>query len=309
MPLPLIIVLSVLGGLILIVFILILGIYSYVFYSPRKGQIGNDGLLNSSNFANYEDKMKNLITTLMDRPCEDIYIKSFDKLKLHARLFENKKSKIVALLFHGYRGASYRDFCGGANEAINMGYNVVLTDHRAHGLSQGHSITFGIKEVQDVLSWVDYARKRFGDDINIVLVGISMGGATVLMAADKIEGNVKIIADSPYSSPKLLLIDTLKTIHLPVFIFYPLLCLSTLVFANANLNKYSAYDSIKKSNHPILIIHGDKDTVVHQHLSMDLYKQYPDKIQYESFSGADHGESYLINTNRYQKIIADFLEK
>ena len=309
MPLPLIIILSVIGGLILIVFILILGIYAYVFYSPRKGQIGNDGLLNSSNFANYEERMKNLITTLMDRTYEDIYIKSFDKLKLHARLFENKSSKTVALLFHGYRGASYRDFCGGANEAINMGYNVILTDHRAHGLSQGHSITFGIREVQDVLSWVDYARKRFGNDINVVLIGISMGGATVLMVADKIEGNVKIIADSPYSSPKLLLIDTLKTIHLPVFIFYPLLCLSALVFAHTNLNKYSAYDSIKKSNHPILIIHGDKDTVVHQSLSLNLYREHQDKIQYESFSGADHGESYLINTNRYRAIISDFLNK
>ena len=136
-----------------------------------------------------------------------------------------------------------------------------------------------------------------------------MGGATVLMAADKIEGNVKIIADSPYSSPKLLLIDTLKTIHLPVFIFYPLLCLSALVFAHTNLNKYSAYDSIKKSNHPILIIHGDKDTVVHQPLSLNLYREHQDKIQYESFSGADHGESYLTDTNRYRAIITDFLNK
>ena len=309
MPIPLIVVLAVIAGMLLIIFILVLGIYAFIFYSPRKGQISNVGLLESSNFANYGDKMKKLITTLMNRPYEDIYVNSFDKLKLHARLYENKGSKTVALLFHGYRGASYRDFCGGANEAINMGYNVILTDHRAHGLSQGHSITFGAREVQDVLSWVNYARNRFGNDINIVLIGISMGGATVLMAADKVEGNVKIIADCPYASVKLVLIDTLKTIHLPVFIFYPLLCLSALLFAHTNLNKYSAFDSVKNSHHPILIIHGDKDSVVHQHLSLDLYRANQNKIHYESFSGADHGESYLTNTNRYQKIITDFLEK
>ena len=309
MPIPLIIVLAVIAGMLLIIFILILGIYAFIFYSPRKGQISNAGLLESSNFSNYSDKMKNLITTLMNRPYEDVYVNSFDTLKLHARLYENKGSKTVALLFHGYRGASYRDFCGGANEAINMGYNVILTDHRAHGLSQGHSITFGAREVQDVLSWVNYARNRFGNDINIVLIGISMGGATVLMAADKIEGNVKIIADSPYASTKLMLIDTLKTIHLPVFIFYPLLRLSALVFVHTNINKYSAFDSIKKTNHPVLIIHGDKDSVVHQNLSQKLFIEYQDRIRYESFEGADHGESYLINTNRYQKIIADFLNK
>lgn len=309
MPIPLIVVLSVIAGLLLFILISIIGIYAFIFYSPRKGQISNEGLLNSSNFANYGDKMKNLITALMNRPYEDIYVNSFDKLKLHARLYENKSSKTVALLFHGYRGASYRDFCGGANEAINMGYNVILTDHRAHGLSQGHSITFGAREVQDVLSWVDYARNRFGENINVVLIGISMGGATVLMAADKIAGNVKIIADSPYASVKLMLIDTLKTIHLPVFIFYPLLLLSALVFAHTNINKYSAFDSLKKSNHPILIIHGEKDSVVHQSLSLNLFREHIDKIRYESFEGADHGESYLMDTNRYQKIIADFLNK
>lgn len=309
MPIPLIIILSVIAILLLIVFVLILGIFAFIFYSPRKGQINNKDLLDSSNFEGYGEKMKNLIITLVNRSYEDIYINSFDKLKLHARLYENKGSNTVAILFHGYRGASYRDFCGGANEAINMGFNVILTDQRAHGLSEGHSITFGIREVQDVLSWVNYARNRFGSDVNIVLIGISMGGATVLMAADKIEGNVKIIADSPYPSVKSLLIDILKSIHLPVFIFYPLLCLSALMLAHTNINKYSAFDSLKKCNHPVLIIHGDKDSVVHQNLSFNLFNAHQDKIRYETFSGADHGESYLINTNRYQKIIADFLKK
>ena len=308
MPIPLIIALSIVLGILILLFIVLFGFYRYIMFSPRKGQLNDFDLQSSSNFAGYEDVMKDLITSLMAKPYEDIYINSFDKLKLHARLFENKNSNTVAILCHGYRGTAYRDFCGGAKEALALGYNVIIIDQRAHGTSQGHSITMGVREVKDLISWTEYAKERFGKDIKLVLIGISMGGATVLMAADKIDGDVKIIADSPYSSPKLMMQDTVRSLHLPVFIFYPLINLTSLLFAHTSLNKISAYDSIKNTNHPILIIHGDKDTVVNQHLSLDLYHAFEDKIQYESFPGADHGVSYLNDTPRYQKIIRDFLE-
>ena len=306
--LPLIIALSVVAFLLILFFVALFCLYRYVFYSPRKGQLDDFNLLMSDNFRRYADGLKALITELMQRPYEDIYINSFDKLKLHARLFENKESNKVAILFHGYRGTAYRDFCGGAKEAIELGYNVILIDHRAHGLSQGHSITFGVKEVQDLLSWVKFAKERFGQNIELVLIGISMGGATVLMSADKVGENVKIIADCPYSSPKIMLKETLKSIHLPVCIFYPLISLTARIFAHTNLNKLSAYDTIKNTNSKVLIIHGDNDSVVNYKISQALYQRYPGKIQYELFPGAEHGVSYLQDSDRYRKVISDFLK-
>ena len=307
--LQLIIILCVVGFLLLVFIVALLLLYRNVFYSPLKGQINDFDLQNSKNFQGYEDELKQLIIELMARPYEDIYVQSFDKLKLHARLFENKNSNKVAILCHGYRGTAYRDFCGGAKEAIELGYNVILIDERAHGTSQGHSITVGVREVKDLLAWVNYARERFGKNIDLVLIGISMGGATVLMAADKVGENVKIIADCPYSSPKIMLKETIKAIHLPVFIFYPLVNLTSILFAHTNLSKISAYDSIKVTNNKVLIIHGNKDSVVNYKISQTLYQTYPDKIRYELFDGADHGVSYLVDTNRYRQIIIDFLEK
>lgn len=304
---PLIIILIVVASILVVLLLAIILLYINIFYSPLKGQINDFNLQGSRQFAGYEDELKALIIKLMERPYEDIYVKSFDKLKLHARLFENKGSNRVAILCHGYRGTAYRDFCGGANEAIELRYNVILIDERAHGSSQGHSITFGIREVKDLLSWVEYARNRFGQNIELALIGISMGGATVLMAADKVGENVKIIADSPYSSPKILLKETIRSIHLPVFILYPMLYITSLIFAHTNLNKLSAYSSIKKTNNKVLIIHGNKDSVVNYKISEKLYQTYPDKIQYELFDGADHGVSYLTDKQRYQKIISDFL--
>ena len=308
MPVFLIVILSILGGLIVLLFIGLLGLYLFTFHSPKKWQ-SNDYNLSGPFYKGMEDQVIPLIDSIRAiKYDEDIYITSFDKLKLHARLYLNPDSNKVAVMCHGYRGTPCRDFSGGAVEMIKLGYNVILIDERAHGSSKGHSITFGVRETKDVVSWVNYVRNRFGENIELVLVGISMGGATVLMASDKV-GKAKIIADCPYSSPKIMLQQSVKMMGLPVPIFYPLVNLTSILFAHTNLNKLSAYDSIKNTDNPILIIHGGSDSIVPNWISSDLYQEYPDKIQYELFDGADHGMSYLVDKARYQKVIKDFLNK
>ena len=301
-----IIISSVVLFLLTLFLIVLYGLYRYSFYSPKKGQL-DDFNLSAPLYRGVEKEVTELIKGIRSYPYEDIYISSFDKLKLHARLFENKENNKIAILCHGYRGTACRDFSGGAQEIIALGYNVVLIDERAHGQSQGHSITMGVREVNDLLSWIDYAYQRFGKNIELVLVGISMGGATVLMAADKVE-NAKIIADCPFSSPKIMLKETISQLNLSPKAFYPILNLSAILFAHTNMNKRSAYDSIKNTNNKILIIHGDSDKVVPHRISYDLYQTYPDKIQYELFEGANHGLSYLVDTKRYREIIHNFLK-
>ena len=308
MPVFLIVILSILGGLIILFFLALFFLYNFTFYSPKKGQL-DDYNFSSPIYNGMREKAIPLIDSIIAIPHdEDVYITSFDKLKLHARLYLNKENpKKVAILCHGYRGTARRDFSGGAVEVINLGYNVILIDERAHGASKGHSITFGVREHKDCLSWVNYAKNRFGDDIELVLIGISMGGATVLMASDKVS-NAKIIADCPFTSPKIMLKETVRQMGLPVKLVYPLLNLSSIIYGHTNLNKVSIYDSIKNTTNKVLIIHGDKDSIVPHWISHDLYNAYPNKIRYELFPNADHGMSYLIDKPRYQKIIKEFLD-
>ena len=186
----LIIIGSVLLFLLIIFFLALYFVYRFSFYSPHKGQLDDYTDLDGPIFGPYKEQLIPMIEKLRKRPYEDIYIESFDKLKLHAKYYEVKGSKKVALMFHGYRGTVNRDFCAASQLFMDLGYSLITVDHRAHGKSQGHSITFGVRESKDLVSWVDYAKKRFGEDFEYILVGISMGGATVLLAADKVE-NVK----------------------------------------------------------------------------------------------------------------------
>ena len=307
MPVWLIILLSVLGGLMILLFIALYALYRFTFYSPKKGQDDHYNL-GAPLYRGMQDQVKPLIDKIVAIPYEDAYITSFDKLRLHARIYVNPNSNKVAVLCHGYRGTPYRDFSGGAVEILNLGYNVVLIDERAHGLSQGHTITFGVRETKDCISWVNYAKDRFGQDIELLLVGISMGGAVVLMASDKV-GKCKVIADAPFTAPRIMLQESVRQLGLPVPIFYPLVNLSLIIYGHTSLNKVSAFDSVNNTDNKILIIHGNSDSVVPNWISSDLYQTFPDKIQYELFNGADHGMSYIVDKPRYQKIIKDFLNK
>ena len=307
MKIALIIIGSVLLFLLIVFFLALYFVYRISFTNPKSRRLDDYADLDGPVFGPYKEELLPKIAAFKERPYEDIYINSFDKLKLHAKYFEVKGSKKVALMFHGYRGTVYRDFCAASKIFMDLGYSIITVDHRAHGQSQGHSITFGARESKDLVSWVDYAKKRFGEDYEYILVGISMGGATVLIAADKVE-NVKLLVDCPYSTPKLILQETLKAIKLSPKFFYPLVNLSSIIFGHTNLNKVSAFDSIKNTNNKILIVHGDSDQVVPHHISQKLYETYPDKIQYELFKGANHGCSYMADTDRYIKVVSDFLK-
>ena len=89
----------------------------------------------------------------------------------------------IEIQFHGYRGDADRDLGGAIFRAFAVGRNALVIDHRASGRSDGNVISFGILEHRDCLAWVDRAIERFGPEVELHLTGISMGAATVLMAA------------------------------------------------------------------------------------------------------------------------------
>lgn len=305
--LALYIILGVIGFLLLVFFITLIVLYRVTFYTPIKTQNDDFHLTESTQFVGVEKDVYQLIVNLKQQQCEHVYTTSYDKLKLHARLYLNNKSNKVILMFHGYRGTAIRDFSGQAMHMIKKGYNVLLVDERGHGESEGHSITFGVREKRDVLTWFEFAKKKFGENKEFVFVGISMGSATILFASKDIEGHHKFICDCPYPTVKEVLSGFIEKLNLSSKVFYPLLNLTSIIFSHTNLNKDNAYESVKNSGHKYLIIHGEKDTIIPYQLSYQLYLENKEKVHYELFPNTDHGVSYLTDTPRYLKVIDDFL--
>lgn len=306
--LALYIVLGVIGLLIIMFFVMLGHIHHVILYTPMKGQNNDYQLTESTQFLGLEKTINDLITAIRKEPCEDVYTMSYDKLKLHARLYRNKKSSRVVIMFHGYRGTARRDFSGAGMHMIKKGYNVILVDERGHGDSEGHNITFGNREKRDVLSWIDFAKKELGENIEIILAGISMGAATILFAAQYIKEPMKLICDCPYPTGKEILSESIRKLKMPVKLFWPVLNFSSIVFSHASLNKDDASKSLKNSPHKVLIIHGEKDRIVPYKQSYRIYEENKEKVRYELFPNTDHGVSYMTDTPRYIRVIDEFLE-
>ena len=140
--------------LVCLVLVIILGgswyAYRIAFYSPSKDREKIPEVTDPK-YQPYKAVIRDLFHALENRPCEFVTIKSHDGLTLSGRYYHQKDGAPLAIGFHGYKSCWLTDFCGGADIAFQMGQNVLLIDERAHGKSQGRTITFGIKERQDLL--------------------------------------------------------------------------------------------------------------------------------------------------------------
>ena len=256
----------------------------------------------------YHQKMQALVDEMEKQPFETVTIRSRDGLLLYARYLHVRDGAPVVIQVHGYRSGGIRDFCGGNKIAREHGFNTLLIEQRAHGRSGGNTLTFGIRERYDILDWIRYLLDRFGSSTSILLAGISMGASAVLMASElDLPENVKgITADSPFTSPEAIVRIVIRRNHLPDSVFFPLVDLSVRLFGHTDLRSASAIEAVKKAKIPILLLHGTADHFVPYTMSRELLAACASPARLELFEGAPHGIGYILEPERYEKIILDF---
>lgn len=281
--------------------------YRMAFHSPA-GLRNKLPSTSSPQYDPYRNRMKEIFEELSRRPFETVTIRSRDGLTLSGRYYHTAEGAPLDICFHGYKSHPFTDFSGGSGLCIEMGHNVLLIDQRAHHASEGKAITFGIQERWDALSWVEYAIDRFGSDVKITLYGISMGGATVLMAAglplpEQVKG---IIADCPYAKAEDIILDVGRKMHYPPGLIRPFLHLGAFLFGGFRLNETDAVRSVQNTKVPIVIIHGEADSFVPCAMSEPVERANPHMFRRYTFPGADHGISYLVDEQRYRRIVTDF---
>lgn len=299
--------------LLLIAYALTISYTSYriAFRAPKRQPGDAPSMPSGEQYLEYKETIDSCVQEIMDRPYEEVSIISFDGLKLSGRYYHVADGAPLQIQFHGYRSSGYVDFCGGTKLALKLGYNVLVVDQRSHGRSEGKTIAFGVEERKDCLRWTNYALERFGQDIKIVLAGISMGAATVLMASDmELPPNVKgIMADCPYSSPKEIICKVGKEMKFPLILLYPFIKLGARVFGGFRLEECSAVEAVSKAKVPILLIHGEADSFVPCEMSRAIKEAGGDNVELHTFPGATHGMSYMVDAERYEEITIAFLER
>jgi len=238
---------------------------------------------------------------------EHLYISSFDNLKLHALFINNNTNKTI-ICVHGYKAKDgLYDFGMSAKFLNSLGYNLLFVDNRAHGLSQGKYIGFGVLDSIDVNSWIDYLVTNMNQE-TIILYGMSMGAATVMNAQNN---KVKaIIADCGFASGyDEVAYQIKKMYHLPSFPLVPISNILLKLLAKYSLKDKEAYKSIKNYKNNLLIIHGSRDHFVP---TSDAYKIFDNATCHKKIlivPGASHAKSYLKDTELYEQTIKEFLDE
>lgn len=285
--------------------------YRIVFRSPDRTQNDDYSVPHSDQMDPIYDAVTEMIRTVNAIPYERVSVMSRDGLRLNGRYYHQRDGAPVAILFHGYRGTPARDFSGGMQMYRSKGLNLLMIEQRAHCTSGGHTITFGVKERTDCLVWIDYVRKRFGEQTPILLAGISMGATTVLMASGlKLPENVKgIIADAPFTGPKAIIRKVCTDRRIPPCVVYPFIALGARLFGRFDPNGADAAEAVKRTPVPILLIHGEDDRFVPCEMGRAIARANPRMAEIHTFPNAGHGLSFLVDRPRYERITDAFLKR
>jgi fermentation-respiration switch protein FrsA (DUF1100 family) len=277
---------------------------SIVFNSEHNQNSNSDAEEKQRKEQERQDWFKNIGYT-------DEYTTSSDQLKLHAYTIKNTNpTNKWVIIFHGYSSQA-SSMLASAMKFYQEGYNILLPDARGHGQSEGDYIGMGWDDRLDAIGWIDTIVQN-NPDSEIILYGVSMGGATVMMiSGEKLPSNVKaIVEDCGYTSVWDEFSYQLKEIFgLPSFPVMNFASLVTKIRAGYTLGEASALKQIKKSTTPILFIHGDSDTFVPSHMLDTLYNAAPSPKEKLSVPGAGHGEASSVEEAEYWNTVFHFIAK
>lgn len=231
-----------------------------------------------------------------------------DSLRLKGQYLDHDNVHQWVILIHGYKSSNEEMMSYGATYYEN-GYNVVLPDNRAHGKSEGEYIGMGWLDKDDIACWVNWVIEK-DPQAQIILHGVSMGGATVMMASgDRLPQVVGYIEDCGYTSVWDIFASELdKRFSLPTF---PVLDISNFIAkikAGYNFKEASSVDQIQKTNQPMLFIHGAKDDFVPLEMVYEVYDAYPTTKELYIVDEAGHAQSKDYDVKAYWNQVFDFID-
>ncbi|MBV0915237.1 alpha/beta hydrolase [Apilactobacillus sp. HBW1] len=227
----------------------------------------------------------------------------------------DKKTNKTVVIAHGYMGSKEK-MAPYAYIFHQMGYNVLTPDDRGQGQSEGNYVGYGWPDRLDYIKWMKKVIKYQGPKTEIVMFGVSMGGATTMMVSGEkdVPHQVKaFIEDCGYTSVSdEINYEAGQLYHMPAFPRWPLVpILSGITHIRAGYSMYeaSSLNQVKKNHRPMLFIHGADDEFVPTRMVYPLYKASKGPKQLLVVKNAAHAASYETNPKLYVDTIKGFLNK
>jgi fermentation-respiration switch protein FrsA (DUF1100 family) len=216
----------------------------------------------------------------------DAIIETDDGIPLAAWYFPVTEDAPAVLVCNGNGGD--RSMRSGLAAALNrMGLSVLLFDYRGYGGNRGRPSEAGLAtDARAAQAWL---ADQPGVE-KIVYFGESLGAAVAVSLATE-RPPAAIVLRSPFTS----LVDV-AAVH------YPWLPVRRLL-----VDRYPSIERIPSIRVPVLVIAGDRDDIVPEHLSRRLFEAAGEPKRYVVVPGAGHNDPELLDGGQMLAEIEGFL--
>ena len=207
------------------------------------------------------------------------------------------------------RDGTKADLIGIGTAIWREGHSVLIFDCRDRGESDSAPRTLGYSEQLDVEAATRFANDRL-PEATMGMLGFSMGAALAIMAAAG-NGHIQaVVADSPYASLFELVRDRLRSTGIPAAPVMPMVNLFNRLLYGYNLHDVNPSRDVQKiSPRPILLIHGELDSVIPVSSVQRVYLNAGEPKELWISQKADHCGTYFLDRQAYMERVAGFFTR
>jgi uncharacterized protein len=273
------------------------------------------GLATTRRFTYPDKENAGLTPASFQLAYEDVAFQARDGVSLSGWWVPVEGAKGTVILVHGLN-RSRIEMVRKTPFLHKQGWNALLFDLRHHGASGGKTSSFGLFEKQDVAAAAEWVRARSQGPL--VYWGVSLGGATVVLAAADDAKVAGVVCDSSYRSLR----DTVRH-HMTLlgrWRWWARILPTGPVGAEAVywMGKRGGFDpdqvdvqqaAAKLAGRPVLFVCNSGDKRMPKEIAFDLSKAAGARAEVLVVPGNSHGGAYRDGTVAYEHAVVRVLEE
>lgn len=237
--------------------------------------------------------------------------RSRDGLRLRAFFAPPERGRPV-LVFQAGKRATRDHMLPWARVLAEAGYGIFTFDWRSQGESEGKLISYGAHaraDVAGVVAALDGLPEAAGREVGVY--ACSLGASCFALAAPELPARVKgMVLDSPYGHLGRMADNRMR--HLGPLKAGPRLALDTLALGLIGTTPGRIVPEealVEFAPRPVLVFHGDADTVIPVEEGRSLYARYPGPKEYWETAGDDHVDARTTRSREWMGQVAGFFER
>jgi pimeloyl-ACP methyl ester carboxylesterase len=213
----------------------------------------------------------------------------------------------TVMLIHGYADAKVGAIAW-APMLVELGFNVLAIDLRAHGESEGRFSTGGVREADDVAQILDTLHARTPRQ-TIHLMGVSLGAAVCAKVASGRDDIATLVLECPYDDFRNAIDRHARHLAAPLPGLSRVIARVSEWTAGVNFDDAMPERWLPRVKCPVLMIHGKLDPFVDSAMVERLAATLKPTDVHVIVETGGHVDAMVVDPTVYRERLASFLSR